>query len=136
MISNEIKVRVRYGETDRMGYAHHSVYALYFEEGRTELLREFGMDYKSMEDNGYILPMASLSVEYIKPAKYDDLLTVKTILKEKPGVRLTFEYEVYGPDGGMVCRALGKMVFANKVTGRPCRPYPEFVKLVDKVFQV
>lgn len=135
MVSNEIKVRVRYGETDRMGYAHHSVYALYFEEGRTELLRKFGMDYKTMEDNGYILPMASLNIDYMKPAKYDDILTVKTILREKPGVRLNFKYEVYDSQGEMVCKALGKMVFADKITGRPCRPYPAFVELVNRVFQ-
>jgi acyl-CoA thioester hydrolase len=78
MYSAETKIRVRYGETDQMGYLYYGYYALYYEVGRAEAIRELGFTYKQMEDMGIMMPVAELNAKYYRPAKYDDLITVKT----------------------------------------------------------
>ncbi len=83
MIRNEIKLRVRYGETDQMGYVYYGNYAQFFEVGRVEWLRNLGFSYKKIEESGLMLPVLKLNVNFLKPAVYDDLLTVVTILKKK-----------------------------------------------------
>src|SRR3972149_10534934 len=95
MFISELKLRVRYGETDRMGYVYYGNYAEYFEVARVEALRELGMNYKDMEDSGIMLPVYTFSVKYFKPAFYDDLLTIKTNIKEIPKARITFSHEIY-----------------------------------------
>jgi acyl-CoA thioester hydrolase len=82
MKQHEINVRVRYSETDQMGVVYHGNYAQYFEMGRVEWLRNIGISYKWMEENGIMLPVVSLNINYKKPARYDDLLIVKTIFKK------------------------------------------------------
>ena len=77
------KIRVRYGECDRMGFVHHSVYALYFEEARTEILRNAGITYKEMEDEGLIMPVRSMGMTFKKAAKYDDLLEIHVRIEVK-----------------------------------------------------
>lgn len=128
-LSCQTKVRVRYGETDRMGYAHHANYALYFEEGRTELLRQFGMDYKTMEDKGVILPLSHMSFEFKMPAYYDEVLTINTRLREMKGVRLTFDYQALNEDGHVVCNATTILIFADSKSGKPRRPPDFFLEL-------
>lgn len=81
MIFHEFRVRVRYAETDQMGVVYHGNYAQYFEMGRVEWLRNLGVSYRSMEESGIMLPVVSLTMNYKKPARYDDLLTVRTIFK-------------------------------------------------------
>lgn len=87
----QFQVRVRYAETDQMGVVYHGNYAQYFEMGRVEWLRNMGVSYKWMEENGVMLPVVSLSLNFKKPARYDDLLTVKTILKSQTSVKIEFE---------------------------------------------
>jgi acyl-CoA thioester hydrolase len=130
-LSAESKVRVRYGETDRMGYAHHANYALYFEEGRTELLRKLGMDYKTMEDKGVILPLSHMSFEFKIPAHYDEVLLIKTSLREMKGVRLTFDYEAINEWGKTVCLASTTLIFVDSETRKPTRPPNFFMKLFE-----
>src|SRR5580698_4915956 len=77
MISGEITIRVRYAETDRMGLLHHANYLVYFEQARTELLRDLGLTYKDMEDAGFLLVLTKVEVRYKRPARYDDLLTIR-----------------------------------------------------------
>ena len=84
MIRNQIKIRVRYGETDQMGYVYYGNYAQFFEVGRVEWLRALGVSYKSLEESGIMLPVIQLNINYMKPAKYDDLLTITTILTKTP----------------------------------------------------
>ena len=81
MFTSETQVRIRYSETDKMGYTYYGNYAQYYEIGRTELIRKFGITYKSLEDEGIMLPVLSLNIKYIKPSFYDDLLTIKTSIK-------------------------------------------------------
>lgn len=130
MISHDIQIRVRYGETDRMGYLHHGNYALYFEEGRTELLRALGATYREMEDGGILLPLVSLSVTYREPAQYDELLTVRSVLREPPRATLTFEYEIHHPDGSLVATGATVHAFVDRESRAPRRPPKSFLELL------
>ena len=87
MFSNTTKIRVRYAETDQMGYMYYGNYAAFFEVGRVEMLRSLGMTYKSMEDSGIIMPVAEMKCKYIKPALYDEEITVKVIIENMPSIR-------------------------------------------------
>jgi acyl-CoA thioester hydrolase len=94
MQTGEIQIRVRYAETDRMGLLHHANYLVYFEQGRTELLRQSGRSYKELEDAGVFLVLAKIEVRYRLPARYDDLLTLRTIVTRATPVRIEHRYEV------------------------------------------
>jgi len=94
MQSGEITIRVRYAETDRMGLLHHANYLVYFEQGRTELLRESGLAYKDLEDKGYLLVLTKVEVRYRSPARYDDLLTLRTTVLRTTAVRIDHKYEM------------------------------------------
>ena len=95
MLSGEITLRVRYAETDRMGLVHHANYLVYFEQGRTELLRAHGLAYKDFEDQGYLLVLTRAEVRYRSPARYDDLLTLKTTVVRTTLVRIDHRYELF-----------------------------------------
>ena len=118
--------RVRYAETDQMGVVYHGNYAQYFEMGRVEWLRNMGVSYKWMEDNGVMLPVVSLSMDYKKPARYDDVLTVKTIFKSQTSVKIEFDYEIYNEKGELLTIGYSMLVFVNMKTGRPTLP-PDYV---------
>ena len=94
MLSGEITIRVRYAETDRMGLLHHANYLVYFEQGRTELLRSMGYAYRDLEDQGYLLVLTKAEVKYRSPARYDDLLTLRTIVVRTTTVRVDHRYEL------------------------------------------
>ncbi|NRT16895.1 acyl-CoA thioester hydrolase [Flavobacterium sp. 28A] len=127
MKEHELKVRVRYSETDQMGVVYHGNYAQYFEMGRVEWLRNLGISYKWMEENGIMLPVVSLNMNYKKPARYDDLLTIKTILKSQTSVKIEFDYEIYNEQMELLTIASSILVFVDMKTGRPTAP-PEYVK--------
>jgi len=93
-VTGEIQIRVRYAETDRMGLLHHANYLVYFEQGRTELLRQMGRTYKDVEDEGFFLVIAKIEIRYKLPARYDDLLTLRTTVTRKTPVRIEHEYLV------------------------------------------
>lgn len=96
MFEASTKIRVRYAETDQMDVVYHGNYAQYFETARAEAIRDLGFTYKDMEAMGVIMPIVELHIQYVRPAHYDDLLTVKTILKELPANhRIEFHQEVY-----------------------------------------
>jgi acyl-CoA thioester hydrolase len=101
MLSQDIEIRVRYAETDRMGLLHHANYLVYFEQGRTELLRAQGFTYKTMEDEGFLLVLTKAAVRYKSPARYDDVLTLRTIATRTTAVRIEHRYEVYR-DGTLI----------------------------------
>jgi acyl-CoA thioester hydrolase len=94
MLSGEIPIRVRYAETDRMGLLHHANYLVYFEQGRTELLRAQGIAYKDLEDQGFLLVITRVQVRYRSPARYDDLLTLRTSVVRTTLVKIEHRYEV------------------------------------------
>ena len=123
---NEIEVRVRYAETDQMGVVYHGNYAQYFEMGRVEWLRNLGLTYKEMESRGIMLPVVSLLLNFKKPARYDDLLTVKTIFKKQESVKIEFDYEIYNEQEELLTTGNSILVFVDMKTGRPVAP-PEYV---------
>jgi acyl-CoA thioester hydrolase len=92
--SHEISIRVRYAETDRMGLLHHSTYFVYFEMGRTELLRQRGYSYRDMEDAGHLLVIIDIGCKFKKPAYYDDVLTLRTTVTRVTHVKIVHSYEV------------------------------------------
>jgi acyl-CoA thioester hydrolase len=94
MLNGEITIRVRYAETDRMGLLHHANYLVYFEQGRTELLRATGLNYKELEDQGYFLVVTRIEVKFRSPARYDDLVTLRTKVVRTTSVRIDHTYEL------------------------------------------
>lgn len=121
MYSSETELRVRYGETDRMGYAYYGNYAEYIEVGRVEALRELGFSYRELEDSGVLLPVMEYWSKFIRPALYDDLLTVRTMIEEVPETRFPFDYEVLNEQGELLTKAHTTLVFVDKESGRPCQ---------------
>ena len=129
MKDHQIEVRVRYSETDQMGVVYHGNYIPYFEIGRVEWLRDKGISYKSLEENGIALPIVSMTLNYKKPARYDDLLTVKTKLKKHSAVKIEFDCEIWSEQNELLTTAAFILVFVDLKTGRPTSP-PDNVKLL------
>lgn len=133
--SHEIKVRIRYSETDQMGVVYHGNYAQFLELGRVEWLRNLGISYRSMEENGVMLPVISLELKFIKSAKYDDLLSVKTTLSKMPSVKIEFKYEISNKNSEIITSGSTVLAFIDMQTGRPIK-CPEYIleKLKDEEF--
>jgi acyl-CoA thioester hydrolase len=120
MYTSENTIRVRYAETDRMGYVYYGNYAAYFETGRVEALRALGLSYREMEDRGIMLPVLSYQIKYFKPAFFDDTLIIKTTLKELPtGTRLSFHYQMWNDKGIQINEGETTHVFVKIDGGRP-----------------
>ena len=115
------KLRIRYGETDQMGYCYYGNYAQFLEIGRVETLRSLGVSYKQIEESGIMLPVIELNVKYLKPSYYDDLITIKTTIKNKPSVKIEFDYEIYNERNELLTIAYTKLVFVNKKSMKPCK---------------
>lgn len=126
MISHETGIRVRYGETDQMGYVYYGKYADYFEVGRVELIRSLGLSYKSIEEQGIWMPVSEFSIKYHRPGRYDDLLTVQTILKELPRSSFLTTYEVVNEAGDKIVTGQVKLAFLHAEKMIPVR-VPAFI---------
>jgi acyl-CoA thioester hydrolase len=125
MTSGEIAIRVRYAETDRMGLLHHANYLVYFEQGRTELLRARGLSYKDLEDQGYLLVLTKVEVRYRRPARYDDLLTLRTVVERVTAARIDHRYELLC-DGQLLAEGSSTLGCVDR-TGRP-QALPDFLR--------
>ena len=133
MITSRSQVTVRYAETDMMGIVYHANYLPWFEISRTNLLREQGLAYRDLETMGYRLPVLEVSAKYLRPALYDDVLTIITFLKEKPLLRIRLSYEVRR---GHELLATGESAHAFvDLQGRPVRPPPVFIEKMSAVFR-
>ncbi|MBT8288252.1 MAG: acyl-CoA thioesterase [Flavobacteriaceae bacterium] len=126
MFPDKIQIRIRYGETDQMGVVYHGNYAQYLEMGRIEWLRQFGISYKKMENDGIKLPVISLNLKFKKSAGYDDLITVVTNLKKLPTAKIEFYYEILNEKGEIVTEAETTLAFIDMKTNRPVR-CPDFI---------
>lgn len=112
MYESTTQIRVRYGETDQMGYLYYGNYPLYYEEGRTEAIRQLGLTYKDLEASGVALPVASCQLQYLRPAYYDDLITVKTMIREMPlHSDISFHTELYNQQGKLLNKGVTSLVF-------------------------
>ena len=134
MYTFETKIRVRYGETDKMGYVYYGIYPLYYEVGRTELMRQFGFPYRKIEEMGIMLPVKDLEIKYHKAAQYDDLLTVKTIIKELPRVRIKFYYEILNENNELLNEGSTILVFVDEHTRKPRKAPQELLDQLKEFF--
>lgn len=123
---NEISFRVRYGETDQMGVVYYGNYAQYLEMGRVEWLRALGISYKNMEEKGVMLPVVSLQIKYFNPARYDDLITVRTSLKKIPSVRIEFDYTILNEKGEILVEANTVLAFMDSKRKKPIK-CPDYI---------
>lgn len=135
MIVSETKIRVRYGETDQMGYAYYGVYAMYYEVGRVEAMRVIGFSYKDVEARGILMPVLDYSIKYKKPAFYDEEITVVTRIKEMPtGVKVNFEYECFNEKKELINTGTVVLAIVDKNTGKLCKLPDWFATAMAKFF--
>lgn len=128
------QIRVRYAETDQMGYVYYGNYAAFYEIARTEMLRSTGISYKELEEMGVMLPVTEMKTKYLKPGKYDDLITIRVTIRKKPAVRIVFEYELFNEDGELLNQGETTLVFVNMQKNRPCMPPQVFLDKMSKYF--
>jgi acyl-CoA thioester hydrolase len=134
MYTSETTVRVRYGETDQMGYVYYGDYARYYEVARVESLRQLGLTYKELEATGVIMPVLENRSRFHAPGFYDELLRIVTRIKEKPSVRIRFNYEIYNEKDKLIHEGETLLAFVDQKSGRPCRPPEVFMKVLSPFF--
>ncbi len=135
MLTTETKLRVRYAETDKMNFVYYGNYAQYYEIGRTEMLRHLGFTYKNLEDKGIILPVLTLNTKYLKSASYDNLLTIRTTIKELPKVRIKFYYEIFNENNELINSGDTTLVFVDTKKNKPVMVPDFFLKIISKYFK-
>lgn len=124
---HHIQLRPRYGEVDQMGYVYHANYVTYCHQARTELLRQLGIEDHQLEEHNIMLPVISMDLRYHKPAGYDELLTVKTNLKEEPRTRFSFQFEFRNEQNELICSANCSTAIVDRLTRKPMRA-PALIK--------
>ena len=131
MYTHETQTRVRYGETDQMGYLYYGNYALYYEVGRAEMIRDLGLSYREMESKlGVMMPVMSLQMRFVRPALYDELVTIRTTLRELPTRTITFHMELFNEKKKLLNGGLVKLCFVEMATNRTVAP-PQY--LIEKL---
>ncbi len=134
MVEHKTQLRVRFAETDQMGVVYYANYFVWFEVGRTNLLRDAGLPYRVMEENGVLLPVISANCTYIKSARYDDLLTIITRIHEKPRARVRLDYTVQNESGDKLAEGFTVHSFMRR-NGRPVRPPEAFQAIMAPYFK-
>lgn len=132
MITREVQIRVRYKETDAMGFVHHSNYVTYYEAARTEMLRQFGTTYRELEDSGVMMPVLGVDMKFLSPAHYDDLLTIRITLKQIPVVKMEFFHEVFNQHGELLNTGTVLLAFMNSSSRRACRAPQWFTDILKQ----
>ena len=134
MYQSSTTVRVRYAETDQMGYVYYGHYAMYYEVARVESLRRLGITYREIEEMGVIMPVLENRSRYLAPGRYDELLTIVTTIKEKPGVRIKFDYQIFNEEKKLINEGETLLAFVDKKSNRPCRPPLEMQTVLEPYF--
>jgi acyl-CoA thioester hydrolase len=134
MLVSETMIRVYYEDTDQMGVVYYGKYLRYYEIGRTEMIRNLGISYKDIEDSGILLPARSVKINYIKPAHYDDLLTIRTIIDQIPKVKFLIKGEIYNQNNELLNEGEVVLVFYNGRTNRPCKAPEAFINTLKRYF--
>ena len=132
MMQSRTPITVRYAETDMMGVVYHGSYLPWFEVGRTDLMKQYGLPYRQLEAEGYFLPVLEVGARYLKPARYDDTITIVTTLREKPLLRIKLEYEVRRGDE-LLATGFTLHAFIDRA-GKPVRPPASFQEKMNAVF--
>lgn len=134
MYKSETKVRVRYAETDQMGIVYYGIYTQYFEVGRVEALRELGISYREMEEQGTMLPVVHVDMDYHRSALYDDELTIVSKITELPGVKIAFEHQVLNGKSELLTTGKVVLVFVDSKTKKPKRAPEDFMNKIRPYF--
>lgn len=134
MFEAQTKTRVRYAETDQMGYVYYGNYATYYEIGRVETLRQLGFSYREMEKSGVMMPVVNLQTNYLLPGRYDEELTVKVKIPLIPTVKILFEYEILNEADQLINKGETTLVFINMETNKPCRAPEQLMKFLKPYF--
>jgi acyl-CoA thioester hydrolase len=134
MITAETKIRVRYAETDQMGFVYYGRYAEYYEIGRVEAMRKLGLSYKEMEEKGILMPVIEYHIEYKKPALYDDEILLITTIKELPKLKITFHHECYNSKEELLNTGYVTLVFLKKENKKPILAPDWFLNECKKFF--
>ena len=121
MYQHDCQIRVRYSDTDQMGYVYYGNYAAFYEIGRVEALRNLGISYKELEDAGFMMPVLEVHSKYFFPARYDDLITLRTTIKELPKLKIKFEHEIFNNERDLLHKGQTILVFIQKHNHKPCR---------------
>lgn len=133
MYCYETTLRVRYYETDKMGIVHHSNYIRYYECARTEMMIHLGFSYGTMEKEGVGMPIISATSKYLKPAYYEDELTIRVKVSDMPRATMRFEYEIINQHGEKINEGETILAFTNSATNRPCRPPLRLINLLKDI---
>ena len=134
MLTKSINIRVRYAETDQMGYVYYGNYATYYEVARVETLRSLGLSYKLLEQEGVMMPVVENKSKFIRPGKYDDLLTVQVIVDEMPSKRITFKYEIYNEQKKLINLGETILAFVDMKNGKPIQVPESISNLLEPFF--
>lgn len=135
MFESTKQIRVRYGETDRMGFVYYGNYTLYYEEARTDAMRKIGLSYKELEEQGIMLPVVELHARFMRPAGYDELLTIKTELRELPNRKMKFHCEIFNEQGVLLNFSEVTLMFINRETKKACQPPPTLLEKLTPYFE-
>ena len=130
MIRYDFTMRVWYRDTDQMGIVHHSNYLGYYEAARSDMLRALGMSFAEVEKRGIMMPVLEVRSRYLRPARYDELLTVRITLREMPAARITFDYEIFNERAELLNTGTTVLGFIRSDTRRPCRCPERFLDLL------
>ncbi len=131
----ETNYRVCYADTDQMGVVYYGNYAKLFEIGRTEAMRKLGIVYKKLEDTGIVMPVVEMTVKYHQPALYDDFLTIKTSLFELPGMRMTFQHEIYNEAGAKLVSGQVQLCFLDSQSKRLTKVPADMLKQIRTIVE-
>lgn len=134
MFTFETKIRVRYAETDQMGFVYYGNYATYYEVARVESLRSLGFTYKSLEEQGILMPVSENTSKFIRPARYDDLLTIKVKVPDLPQKRMIFEYEIYNESHKLIHIGQTMLAFIQSNDGKACNAPQIIIELLKPFF--
>ena len=134
MIKGNIKLRVRYSDTDQMGYVYYGRYASYYEIARVELFRNLGFSYKKLEEEGIGMPVIDMETKYLLPIKYDEEITISTRIEKLPSSRIIFHYEILNQNNDLANTAKTTLTFINLLNKRPIRTPKELLDLIKNKF--
>ena len=134
MYTHTTEIRVRYADTDQMGFVYYGNYATFYEVGRVEMLRSLGMTYSSMEESGIIMPVLELTSKFIKPALYDEVIRIKTTIQKLPSLRIHFHYELFNEKEELINLGETALVFLDHESKRPCKPPVQLMEMLKPHF--
>lgn len=134
MYTSEYKIRIRYADTDQMGFVYYGNYPVFYEIGRVEAMRDLGFSYKKLEESGIMMPVLESHSKYMMPAKYDEVISLKTTITSLPKVKIHFEYEIFNEQNKLIHTAETTLAFIKKSTMRPCRVPEEIIELLTPYF--